>query len=206
MALDWFVISAKEYMVRAGWSGADDEERMLTWVASLEKIAVTKDEFDEASQRLQESGFPLARANHLASLLSHVRFIRENAREREKAQQERSGGKCLTCGGSGLVLVPHPRYFNKDGSWSGRYTCGVICGCPAAEKWNKVQVMRDGYPVGPLTLERYEREVCGNWRDWLEWWTNEKEVRDRAKPRIKRDSVIERNPFKNALKQTAGAT
>jgi hypothetical protein len=204
MAIDWFVVASKEYMLRAGWSGADDEARMFTWLPSLEKLCVSKAEFDTASQRMQESGFPLARANHLASLLAQVKALRESERERTNADRARSTEACLTCGGSGLVAVPHPRHFNKDGQWAGGYMCSAVCGCPAGDKWNSVQVVRGGYPVLPLTLERYEREVCANWREWLDWWAAEKDKRDRARHTPKPQSAIEINPFKKALKQAVG--
>lgn len=195
--MEWFPGFCKRYMLRASWSGKDDEERLVEWLPLFSKHNVSEKEADEASIRLMSEGFPPVRGNHAAAMIRVIKAIREETRDARKKEQL-SGPVCELCGNSGLVTVPHPSHFDQDGKWKGKYTAAVLCSCPASDKMAR---FRNNDGAGIPTLAKYE-EFCPDWRDWMEWYRREVDDRNRKQDTADRAAgLVEKNPFKNALRQ-----
>lgn len=162
MTRNEYIEWARKHGVRFGF--LDNDLAMLgEWfeVFSLDTLANLR----EASNRLlrRPPGFP---REHLAALLDALRVLKAERFDAETRDLADDRGTCDRCGGSGRVVVPHPKSIRK-GEWvplqrtsSGRanyYTAAVACRCSLG-RWHIEHNKRSLLP-----LDEYE-EINPNWR------------------------------------------
>ncbi len=131
------------YATFFGFRGDEDLAMLTAWTDHFAKAGYTIAELLEATDDVATRP-PKYRADHYQMLQEAVSTLRA-LRCRAEPEEEDRFPPCLMCGGTGMVVVPHPRNAN--------YTCAVKCGCSRG-----INLRND-----MMTLSDYERSHPG-WR------------------------------------------
>lgn len=180
-----------------------DVDLFRLWRESLELYTLA--ECEEASRWLAETQAGAFRTEHLARLRGRMLERRREAQRRASLGEMPTGSSvCATCGGSGLVAVPHLRYV-QEGEWRhfgrGKPEMVVSCRCwlgkRRAETFDGLRIATAGR-VGGMGLDEYAARVP-NWRELLE------EERGRAARELQAHQLAAVADRKRPLKRPAFA-
>ena len=143
----------------------EDLETLQSWRRVFNAARYTYIELCEATDWLAANDPPRFLQDHLRAL--HDCIGRGRAVDYRRADVEPdTNGTCTDCGGTGRVVVPHPRGIS-NGEWvaikvarggQSFYTAAVLCSCKLGRWYGQ-----RGNPDMPMmTLEEYEK-INPNW-------------------------------------------
>ena len=172
-------------------------EMVKLWRPIFEGAGFVADDLNAATDRLATNAPPKYPADHREALLQQLRAQRAVALRKEEDEQP-DRGRCVLCGGSGLVTVPDLRGV-RAGQWVGVLFCGraqfytaaVTCSCYRGRSIRCTS--RDGKEL-TLSLADYEMANPG-WRIQLGQRRREQVAEAEARPGPPcptLDAVIER--------------
>jgi hypothetical protein len=186
MSIQGYVEWAERYATLFGFDRDTDVRMLAAWEQVFDVGRVSAGELEAATQAVAQKA-PRFRSDHLLALQGAIRDARlanwRAEREREEAMVEEM--RCVLCGWTGWVVVPHPGCI-EDGVWmphrgDGYYTAAVLCVCTrgrkildgllaaAEEQRGKRKVLM------PMRLTDYERR-CPHWQAQME--VRAKQVRE----------------------------
>ena len=136
-----------------GWTEEKAAERMARWPRILDRQGVTVEDFNRASERIQEMAKRPYAPDHLSLILQFA-----------GKRQTREGWNCDYCRDNpGVVVVPWG--FDPDTKrWNGKGTSAVPCKCYKGQQLADYYEKRHG--KRPLDLTDYEA-VVPDWRELL---------------------------------------
>ncbi len=150
---------------------ADEANMLVSWVKMFAREGFTPEELVAATNRLALAADPVWRRDHCNALVSLVRDGRKKAIQAPPMPDDR--GRHDLCGGTGLVIVPHPKTLRGETEqW---YNFAVTCTCPLGlwkaecfkeyhESKNKKRAKND--QKASLSYADYCLEFM-NWRDYV---------------------------------------
>jgi hypothetical protein len=164
--------------------GLTEDTQAAVSIAALEHVfdlaGFAIEELDRATDHLAVHAPKLELPEHRVALRDAVLRGRAEAHARAESQADYDRGRCILCGGTGVVVVPHPQ--SVTGSvWDGletagfRYTAGVACSCFAGRRRydQSGQETGNGHRLPKLmSLGDYEK-ANPHWKEQMELKTAE---------------------------------
>lgn len=193
---DWYAAWMIHHCDQFALMETTEAAPFVKWWAPLAEMSVTEAELYSATRSMMGADkAPFKVVDHyfaIKALIGEARNKAENylqdAAERKRESQIDDGvGLCADCSNSGYVSVPHPRYCTGQEWRPARYgeqgnpiymRAAVVCRCWVGKRIETKQKAGDGsddpgkkkkkVPAKKcLTLEQYENECNGQWRDHL---------------------------------------
>jgi hypothetical protein len=167
---DEYKVWVNYYVTAFALRSDEDLRTVLSWWEVLHSEA--PEDLYEATNLLLRSSYPSFLRDHLRELTAFLRLLRaERLPDGSWSDAEGDRGSCVLCGGSGRVIVPHPRAV-RDGEWvplhvarggAHWYTCAVCCACALGRWYGQHGLVRRGREQKALmSLDAYER-LNPNW-------------------------------------------
>jgi hypothetical protein len=169
--------------------GDDDLRQLHAYRKVIEAAGWTYMELCDASEWLALHAPPHFRCDHLSVLRERIVETRALPIGGDPELIADPLGTCTTCGGSGRVIVPHPRGV-ADGYWlplkaaraaAAYYTAAVLCHCPLGQHIGKqmdaaiadaILDKKRRVPLRMMDLADYER-INPDWRKHMEMQWNQ---------------------------------
>lgn len=188
MVAAWYAEWVTRHATLFGMGSDADVKTLLSWEDVFTAAEYTVAELKAATDWLaaNPAAFGSVEARYAGKAAAHLEAIQARIREtravvyRAESVTETDYGRCVLCGGTGRVIVPHVRGV-KAGQWvpiaaarggASYYTMAVLCSCVRGE-WvrsrNAQHVAEKLDPKGlsVLTLARYE-QMNPNWQVQME--------------------------------------
>lgn len=165
MQQDEYDAWAQRHATAFGWTGEADLKMLAAWYEVLGPE--NPDDLHEATNRILRTDYPSFARDHLKAILAQIRLLKaERALVGSRVASEGDRGSCAKCGGSGRVIVPHPRSV-VDGEWvplaltrggAQYYSACVCCSCGLGRWYHEHGSLRvEGRERRMMTLEEYEQ-------------------------------------------------
>lgn len=144
---DWFRQWADRHAAIFGLTSPQDLEMFAAWRGAFVSAGFTFSELNAATDWMVKQSAPEFRNEHLKMIQTFIRQRRDEQRRFEQQTAAPMGKSyCSLCGGTGMVVVPHPR-FVIDGEWtmnsSYQPTAAVSCLCEVGKRIEQAQFNKE---------------------------------------------------------------
>lgn len=176
MRHDEYLAWIKAHLTTFGALNPANVATLTAWFPAFDAMLATSHELQKSTYAvLSLESQPVGWGSHFVAIRTEI--VRQRAEQAKRQVEDYSApdrGACVLCGGSGIVVVPHPKHCSAEG-WRPIYTAsgkeyyptaGVLCTCSVGMRAAQLQVAKDESQRS-LSLETYKLAANGNWREQM---------------------------------------
>jgi len=177
----WYLAWMNHHLLTFGIKTHDAVQAFTNWYGMFAAFGYTEAELREATASVINSGPPPVRiGDHYLAIKKAIGAAR-NTRQREELDSDTHPdlGRCVDCGDTGIVSVPHPDFADPQGWRPIKHNAagdpvycrmGVTCRCNRGHQIHQAQLSRvveKKLKAASMTLEEYTDTKNYTWRQQI---------------------------------------